>query len=277
MAYAGAGEELPLLRIDRVLVADRERDQNARIRTLGQGVADFFPRRRAQPLEPVPGHPGRHTLGDDLSALIRCAARRHSHVAGRANAALEQPGLVIEPVRVGAAVRPAQPHRETPALPGPHRKHAPGIVRRESAVGGEHDASRHPGLRRLDVEIEAHAALEGLRQAGDDTDDDDIAPLERRIQPVGKPQVREGRGPGETEGGKADERCAGSDDGRNAPGETDRGDRGKGKTRREPHRPRQHRLLLEQAHAEREAQCGKSHREPAAPFIPRITAKGRGG
>src|SRR5205814_10545872 len=62
--------------------------------------------------------------------------------SGRANAALEKPGFVVESVRVGAAVRPAQAHRESPALPGPHRKDALGIVRGESAVGREHDDSQ---------------------------------------------------------------------------------------------------------------------------------------
>jgi len=277
VAYAGAGEQLPLLRTDGVLVPDRERDQYARVRTLGQRPADFFPRRLAHPLEPILGHPGRQTLGSGLRALIACAARGHSHVAGRANAALEKPGLVIESVRVGAAVRPAQPHREAPALPGPYRNHALEIFRGESPVRRENDAPRHAVVWRFHVEFEAHAALEGLRKSADDTRDDDIAPLQLRIQPIGEPQVRERRGPGETEGGEADEHRAGFDRGRCAPGEPDPGDRRKGKTRREPHRPGQRGLLLQQAHAERETQRGDPHRDPAAPFIPRLTARGPGG
>ena len=212
MAHAGAGEQPPILRTDRVLVADRERDQYARVRTLGERAADFFPRRLAQPLEPVLGHAVRQTLGRNLRALIACAVRGNSHVSGRTNAALEKPGLVIESVRVGAAVRPAQAHREAPPLPGPHREHAMGIIRGESAVRREHDAPRHAGLGRFHVEIETHAALEGLRESGDDAADKHVAPLQRRIQPVGKPQVRERRRPCEPEGGKADEGRAGRDD-----------------------------------------------------------------
>ena len=279
VAHSGAGEELPLPRVDRVLVADRERDQDARVGALGQCAADSFARGLAQALDPVsrPRHHRRETLGRDLRALIACAARGHSHVAGRANAALEEPGLVIESVRVGAAVRPAQPHREAPALPGAHREDALGIVRGESAVGREHDAPRHACLGRFHVEIEAHASLEGLRQAGDDAADKHIAPLQLRIQAVRDPQLREHRGPGETEGGEADEGRAGSDDGRNAAGESDRSDCGEREIQRQPPHPRQLGLVLQQPHPEREPQRGKSHRRLGALFIPRLTARGPGG
>ena len=52
--------------------------------------------------------------------LFRCPSStgevRGLHIPGRSHAPFEQPGLVVEAVRVGVAVRPAQAHREAPAL-----------------------------------------------------------------------------------------------------------------------------------------------------------------
>src|SRR5262249_20347526 len=106
-----------------------------------------------------------------LRRLALPALTERSHVAGRAHAALEQPGLVVEAVRVDAAVGLPETHDEAPALPGADREHA---LLHGKTVGRQRDAARHPGRRRFDVEIEANAALEGLRQAGDDAGHRDV-------------------------------------------------------------------------------------------------------
>ena len=66
--------------------------------------------------------------------------RRAAHVAGRAEAALEQPDLVVEAVRIGSAVRTLQAHRELPALAGAHRQRRPGTLARAGRVPGQRDA-----------------------------------------------------------------------------------------------------------------------------------------
>ena len=90
-------EQLPVGGADRILVADRERDQHARVRRSPQRVAMAFAqmsRAADAGLRPAAA-PDR-----------RSAPAARPHVAGRADAALEQPGLVVEAVRVGAAVGP---------------------------------------------------------------------------------------------------------------------------------------------------------------------------
>ena len=80
------------------------------------------------------------------------------HVAGRADAALEEPRLVVEAVRIHEAVRPAQAHGEEPALAGMHGRGA--------VVPGDEELLRQPHLGGLRLELEAQARA-ARRQARD--------------------------------------------------------------------------------------------------------------
>jgi hypothetical protein len=124
------------------------------------------------------------------------------YVTGRADAALEQPGLVVEAVRVDVAVRPAKAHRQPPALAGMHLALGLGLLFAgdRAAIPGQQDLLRQPLAvgRRLHLELEAHAALHACRQAGDHADHVDIPPFELRRQPVAHAQVRERRRPEES-------------------------------------------------------------------------------
>ena len=106
-------------------------------------------------------------------------------MARRTHAMLEQPQLVVEAVRVDAAVRSAQPRREAPARAGAQfvgrSERAAVIVPRP--VPAERDAWRHcdgaaAPLRLLDIEAKAHALRPDLRQAGDDADELHVVPFD---------------------------------------------------------------------------------------------------
>src|SRR6185436_6941577 len=109
---AGAIEEPPFLRGDGPLVADRERGEDARSRgrtelgleAIAHGLPSFFDQvRNAIPRSNLPS----------LSPL--------PYVPRGSDAALEQPSLVVEAVRIDVPMGPAQPHREQPALARMHR------------------------------------------------------------------------------------------------------------------------------------------------------------
>jgi hypothetical protein len=185
-------EGLPESGIDRVLVADGERDQDPRIRRVRQhgakAVADGF----AQHLHRVTGTP-------DLRLDARGAGG--THVTGGADAAFEQPRLVIEAVGIQVAVRALEAHREAPALTGAHWHHGRSLVIRviAAAIPGQRDARRHAGHRLLHVEFEAHTAFQRLRQAGDHAGQLHVAAFQRCRQFVGEAQLRQSRRPGEAE------------------------------------------------------------------------------
>ena len=105
---------LPFVGLDGALVADRKRDQHARVALAGQRLPEFFPDRLAQMLDPVLRPV--YELGEAFAFAFR------THIAGRPDAALEQPGFIVESVRVGAAVRPPQAQRKAPALARAHRR-----------------------------------------------------------------------------------------------------------------------------------------------------------
>src|SRR5205823_8451634 len=62
-------------------------------------------------------HPLAPALDEVPGGAIEQLRRRVAHIAGRAQALLEQRELVIEAVRIEVAVRLAQAHGEAPALP----------------------------------------------------------------------------------------------------------------------------------------------------------------
>ena len=109
MSNARAVEDSPLRLRNRALLADRQRDNHARIRRARQCAHDAFAHRRARAL---------HVVG--------CAARKRcephvriivAHVTCRAEAVLQQPRFDIETVRVHRSVRTLEADDQAPALP----------------------------------------------------------------------------------------------------------------------------------------------------------------
>ena len=254
MGDAGTGECLPESGIDRVLVADGERDQYPRIQRVRQcgakAVADVF----AQHLHRVTGTP-------DLSLDARGAGR--THVTGGADAAFEQPRLVIEAMGIQVAVRALEAHREVPALAGAHRDRGRGLVVRVvvAAIPGQRDARRHTGHRLLHLKLEAHTAFQRLRQACDHAGQFDVAAFQRARQFVGQARLRKNSCPGETKG-----RGAGDKQGRRqeSPSRQRRllqSEQGQGARAEagEPHEGRQSRLLLQQPDAGGKGRNEKAH------------------
>jgi hypothetical protein len=133
-----------------------------------------------------------------------------AHVSGRADAALEEPRLVVEAVRIDETVRPAKTQREEPALAGMHaaREQRRRFLRDRRAIPGHEDLARQAlaAGRRLDVELEAHRALAGGGKARDDADDRDVATLPVPARADRHAPVRPARGPEEADREARDER-----------------------------------------------------------------------
>jgi len=176
---SGSGKHLPVRRRNGPLIADHKRDDHAHVRRAGQGCRDSRARELARPFDPIAW-----TMHDRRKALRRF---RLPHVTGGAKPSLEQPGLVIESVRIGAAVRPPQAHDEPPALAGTH----PGrrAAMRPGGPPREDDPARYGRPLcddAFDIEFETHPPLVGLRQACDHAHDGNVAPL-----PGGRQGLRE--------------------------------------------------------------------------------------
>src|SRR5207302_2220571 len=107
--YARAVEELPLLSRDGALVAYRERGEDA-----GGG-------RRAEHRVEAIAHRFTRAL-DEIEERVALAEAPwlgpRANIARRADAALEEPGLVVEAVRIHEAVGSPQAHGECPTLAG---------------------------------------------------------------------------------------------------------------------------------------------------------------
>jgi hypothetical protein len=179
-----------------------------------------------------------------------------AHVSRRADAALEQPGLVVEAVRIDVAVRAAQPHGQEPSLAGMDRaaEDRGRVFIGGAAIPGQQELSRQMSVRRgafhrLDVELEAHAALAGRRQARHHPDHLQVAPFELRREPPRHPLVREQRRPqeAEREGGE-----------RNQPRLPVRQEQKKRKDR-PPRERRQHGLPLQQSSARCKGESREGH------------------
>ena len=168
--------------LDRALVADRQRRQHAGGAAIVDVRVDRIANALAQALDRITG------------AGVDQRRRRVAHVAGGADALLEERELVVEAVRIEIAVRLTQPHREAPALTGAQgqaRLDQRGVLV-EAGIPAEREQARHAVDRaaRIDREAKAQPARALLRQAGDDTGDDEIAALERRRQRFGRAQRR---------------------------------------------------------------------------------------
>ena len=159
-------------------------------------------------------------------------------------------------MRIRDAVRPAQAHRQLPALPwGKSRQRSQPALLRRASPPGQHDAARddRAGLEHaLDVELEADAALGGLREARYHALDAYVASLPLGRQSVGQTHARYQRRPAVTRGAAGgqheDPPRVGEDSGRCGQ------EHGNAQTGQQPRCPsfRQLRLLLQEAHASRE-------------------------
>ena len=200
VGHSGTVEDRPLIIDDRVLIADRQRDQHAKIRRIGQRAEKAAANRLAQPFDRVAG--ARDEVVDSFAAA--------ADAAGRADVALKQPGFVVEAVRVGVAVRALEAHRETPALAGANSARVARLVVELASVGAviprQLNAARNgrSPRHRFDVEGEALATLEALRQRRNDAGQRDFAHLPVLGQGIGEPLLRQPSGPGETKQRRAE-------------------------------------------------------------------------
>jgi hypothetical protein len=197
---ARAQKSLPVRLPDSALVTDRQRAQDAGVRSLCQHrihmVADAFAQAFHQVARPI----------DQLLQQMTIAAL--THISAGADVAFQRPRLKVKTVRVQTAVRALEPDRQLPALPGtiqgvPGNRtvRLTGIavdVMRQGNMGRHHRArSQHA----LHIELETQAALTLLRQAGNDADHLDIPPLPLDRQMVGQSDLSI-RGRPEETGGK---------------------------------------------------------------------------
>ena len=262
MRDAGPAEHLPLRFGNRALFADRERDDHAGVRRVGERSKDALAHRRARPLHVIGG-----TAGKRREPRVRVIG---AHVTRCTQAVLEQPGFDVEAVRIDGAMRALQANDKPPALAGRNPGHR---VDRAALlplrVPRERELSRHDGAGRLDTldgEHETRAARRSLRQVVDHADERDVLALPHRRQLIGKPHSCAPRGIAEAERTRGDERENGCGDApeQHAPAQcthagcSDRGD----ECAAEPGRDgRQHRLPLQQDDAggerhQSERQCG---------------------
>ncbi len=123
----GAVEHRPLRLGDRPLVADRERDDHAGIRRVGQRASDAVAHVFARALHIVA-----RTTGEGVAARVGGIA---AHIARRAQPLLQQPRLEIEAAGIDVAVRSLQAHRQRPPLAGAHDRRI--VVALPRAVPGK--------------------------------------------------------------------------------------------------------------------------------------------
>ena len=195
MGRAGAVEGGPQIALDRPLVAHHQRHQNAGPRVIvgRQQGGERIAHAKAQALDDIVRPP------DHLRQALR---RILADVAGRPDVAFEQPGFVIETVRVGVAVRALQAHRQSPALAGFQRLADEFFAVALALVPRQHDPLWNHGCygRHLfNGKFEAAALAEILRQRRDDADHLDVAPFPCGRQRIGQADVGAPRGPREAE------------------------------------------------------------------------------
>src|SRR5471032_1750021 len=194
----------PVGLVDGALVADHQREDHAGILSSRQRTQDT----RAQNGTAV----FNHIIEAEDEIVQPLIIGRRTHVAGRAQALLQQPDFVIEAHRVGVAVRALQAHGELPALARLHvADHIglpalPRVPRQRHMRRHAHRVARHA----FDREVEAHAVLEIVGQIIDDADQRHIAAFVRFRQLRRQRALREIRGPAESqrETGRAGQRRA---------------------------------------------------------------------
>ncbi len=203
MTDAGAGQNLPVVAADCALVTDRQCDDDSAVRSAGQGLlqvrADLFAHSVDHAFDRPDEGSGQHRRGVAVAA---------ANVTGGADPALQEPGFVVEALRVGAAMRAAQPRIQAPALAGVHRRR----IGRAIVIPGQLQVFRHVRAGSVGVlhhELEPGAALERLRQRGYYAREGDVAPFPLERQGVGEPPGGKRTGPGEAEQQGRERRASG--------------------------------------------------------------------
>src|SRR5262249_31694048 len=97
--------------------------------------------------------------------------------------------------------------------------------------------------------------------------------FQRGIQPIGEPPVRERRGPNEAQRRERNERGEARGNARDTPDISGGRKRYQRTERHERDAPRERGLMLEEPHAEREAERGESHDLRTRIFIRRVTGE----
>jgi hypothetical protein len=167
------------------LVADRQGNQDAAIWGIAQRALEAFAYGLPEALNQIVRP---HDQGIDADVAFGLA-----DVTGRPEAAFEQPGLEIEAVRIQAAMGALQAYGQAPALTCPQgwrRLHFIVCLGSPTTIPGQGNARRQGGRCMLDGELESHAALEGLRQAGHDAEHLEIAAFAAFRQSIGQSMLR---------------------------------------------------------------------------------------
>ncbi len=183
---ARAIEHAPLRLGNRALLADRQRDDHARVGRVRKRREDARAHALARALDVV-----RRAPGERIEQRIAIAA---SDVAGGAQAALEHPRLDVEPVRVDRAVRPLQSHDEAPALARRDVGHLIAVPSLRTCAYQASDRRAGTIARGVSMRSTAKAKrvprADDLRQVVDDADERDIDALPFGRQRVGEPDLR---------------------------------------------------------------------------------------
>ena len=197
-------EHAPLGFGNRALLADCQRDDDARVSRVGERGHDAVTHRRPRALDVI-ARPSGKRRDPRIGRVV-------ADVACRTDAVLEQPRLDIESVRIDRAVRALHPDGQPPALAGDERRHVIGravlALLREPR---QRDQRRHVcvrGLDPLDGEREAGAACGLLRDAVDHADERNVPALPFRRERISEPAFGAPCGVAESKctGGRDDER-----------------------------------------------------------------------
>src|SRR4029078_11903154 len=148
---ARATEHCPLRLRDGTLIPDGERSDHARVTGSWQCTRDTHPYPLSRALDMVAGAP-RDRVHPDVGPRI-------ADIAGGTKVSFEQPRLEIESGRIDTAVRPFQPHGQSPAFAGVNdrrrRSVAPSADKKRIAIARreprKRDPSRNDGARRIDM------------------------------------------------------------------------------------------------------------------------------
>ena len=193
MRDARATEHRPLRLRDGTLIPDGERSDHARVTGSWQCTRDTHPYPLAGALDMIAGAP-RERVHPDVGPRI-------ADIAGGTKVSFEQPRLEIESGRIDTAVRPFQPHGQSPAFAGVNdrrrRSVAPSADKKRIAIARREPRKRDPfrndGARRIDMldrERKPHSLRGRLRQIVDDTANLYVALFPRRWKLVGQPDLR---------------------------------------------------------------------------------------
>ena len=113
MGHAGGTKNIPIRAVNRTLVAHHQSRNHSRSLRVKHLQLNALAQRLAQSCYRVKPSGG-HTLGLGFFGT-------RTHIARSLNPLLPQPQLVVEPMRIAAAVRRFNPHRQLPTITRAHR------------------------------------------------------------------------------------------------------------------------------------------------------------